>query len=87
MCFECGRSGSKLYACLHCIHFGCKGEHIHRHFEATNHYMALELNHSLLYCYHCKDYVHDTQCTKIAMQHKFKEARFVCQPRSSSGQN
>lgn len=77
MCYECGRSGPKLFACLHCIYFGCKGDHILKHFEASNHYIGLALNHSMLYCYHCKDYVHDDQCREIAKQHQSKEARSV----------
>lgn len=75
MCYECGGSGPILMACLQCIYFGCKGDHFLKHVKSANHFLSLELTHSLLYCHHCKDYVHDAPCREIVKQHQAKGAR------------
>lgn len=75
MCYECGGSGPQLFACLHCIYFGCKGDHFLKHCGSSNHFIGLELNHSVLYCYLCKDFIYDEQCREIARHHQVKEAR------------
>lgn len=75
MCYDCGSSGPFLLACLYCIYFACKGHHFSSHCASSGHYLGLELNHGLLYCHQCKDYVHDEQCLDIARQHQSKEAR------------
>lgn len=78
MCYECGGSGPTLFACLHCIYFACKGDHFQAHLSASpDHYLGLELNHGLLYCHQCRDYVYDEQCRELIRQHQSKEARWV----------
>lgn len=75
MCYECGASGPSLFACLHCIYFGCKGDHLAGHQKSTNHCIAVALNSGQIYCLRCKDYVYDEQCREIARQHLRQEAR------------
>lgn len=75
LCYTCGSSGPQLYSCLHCIHFGCKGDHILSHLDAQNHIIALELLYGMIYCNACKDFVYDLDCYALAEKHLRKEAR------------
>lgn len=75
VCYTCGGSGPQLYSCLHCIHFGCKGEHIIDHMERQSHYIALELGYGMIYCHACRDYVYDADCYELAEKHLRREAR------------
>lgn len=62
---------------MHCIFFGCRGEHINDHLKKNNHYIAMELAHGMLYCFNCKDYIYHDECQKIAQKNRDKEARLV----------
>lgn len=75
LCYKCGGSGPQLYACLHCIYFGCKGAHIMEHLKVNKHYIALELSYGMLWCSGCKDFIYDAECQDIARKHLQKEAR------------
>lgn len=75
LCYQCGGSGPLLYACLHCIYFGCKGAHIMDHLKMNKHYIALELSYGMLWCGGCKDFIYDSECQDIARKHLQKEAR------------
>lgn len=77
VCYACGGSGPHLYACLHCIYFGCKGRHIFDHMEKKEHYVALELNYGIIYCHYCKDYIYSSDCYAVAENHLRREARYI----------
>ncbi|XP_014099926.1 ubiquitin carboxyl-terminal hydrolase nonstop [Bactrocera oleae] len=74
-CFECGSYGLQVYACLHCIYFGCRGAHIATHLRAKKHSIALELSHGTLYCNSCRDFIYDTRCREIAGVNRRLEAK------------
>lgn len=74
-CFECGSYGLQVYACLHCIYFGCRGAHIATHLRAKKHSIALELSHGTLYCNACRDFIYDTRCREIAGVNRRLEAK------------
>lgn len=75
LCHECGGSGPDLYACLHCIFFGCKGAHIGDHLKINQHFIALELSYGMLWCGGCKDFIYDAECQDIARRHLQREAK------------
>lgn len=75
LCYTCGNSGPQLYSCLHCIFFGCKGQHIVDHLESKRHHIALELSFGMIYCHTCRDFIYDPECYAIAEKHLRKEAR------------
>lgn len=77
LCYTCGGSGPQLYSCLHCIYFGCKGQHILDHLKTSKHVIALELCYGMIYCNSCKDFIYDQQCQAIAEKHLRKEARHL----------
>lgn len=72
-CYVCG-STSKLYSCLECIFFACKGEHLNEHFQSMHHSIGLELAHGMLYCHPCKDFIYFEKCKQIKRSHLHKEA-------------
>ncbi|XP_064545392.1 ubiquitin carboxyl-terminal hydrolase nonstop [Drosophila montana] len=74
-CFECGSYGIQLYACLHCIYFGCRGAHITSHLRAKKHNIALELSHGTLYCYACRDFIYDARSREYALINRKLEAK------------
>ncbi|KAH8372122.1 hypothetical protein KR093_010113 [Drosophila rubida] len=74
-CFECGSYGIQMYACLHCIYFGCRGAHITSHLRAKKHNVALELSHGTLYCYACRDYIYDARSRDYALINRKLEAK------------
>ncbi|EDV41027.2 uncharacterized protein Dana_GF10813 [Drosophila ananassae] len=74
-CFECGSYGIQLYACLHCIYFGCRGAHITSHLRAKKHNVALELSHGTLYCYACRDFIYDARSREYALINRKLEAK------------
>ncbi|XP_030372085.1 ubiquitin carboxyl-terminal hydrolase nonstop [Scaptodrosophila lebanonensis] len=74
-CFECGSYGIQLYACLHCIYFGCRGTHITSHLRAKKHNVALELSHGTLYCYACRDFIYDARSREYALINRKLEAK------------
>lgn len=75
LCYTCGNSGPQLYSCLHCIFFGCKGQHIVEHLESKRHNIALELGFAMIYCHACRDFIYDPECYAMAEKHLRKEAR------------
>lgn len=75
LCYACGSSGPQLYSCLHCIYFGCRGEHIAQHMHAYQHHIALELTHGVLYCWECDDHVYHPDVHDMADVHLRREAR------------
>lgn len=75
LCYTCGSSGPQLYSCLHCIFFGCKGQHIVDHLESKRHHIALELSFGMIYCHACRDFIYDPECYVMAEKHLRKEAR------------
>lgn len=75
MCCECGGSGPQLFACLHCIYFGCRGQHIRDHMRSSKHYIVIELCYGVIYCGICEDYIYDPECQEMAKKHLQKEAR------------
>ncbi|XP_016975110.2 LOW QUALITY PROTEIN: ubiquitin carboxyl-terminal hydrolase nonstop [Drosophila rhopaloa] len=74
-CFECGSYGIQLYACLHCIYFGCRGAHITSHLRSKKHNVALELSHGTLYCYACRDFIYDARSREYALINRKLEAK------------
>ncbi|XP_067613180.1 ubiquitin carboxyl-terminal hydrolase nonstop [Eurosta solidaginis] len=76
-CFECGSYGLQVYACLHCIYFGCRGAHIATHLRAKKHAIALELSHGTLYCNSCRDFIYDSRCREIATVNRRLEAKDI----------
>ncbi|XP_058985166.1 ubiquitin carboxyl-terminal hydrolase nonstop [Musca domestica] len=74
-CFECGSYGIQLFACLHCIYFGCRGSHITTHLRAKKHSIALELSHGTLYCNSCRDYIYDGRSRELAAVNRKLEAK------------
>ncbi|XP_034659781.1 ubiquitin carboxyl-terminal hydrolase nonstop isoform X1 [Drosophila subobscura] len=74
-CFECGSASIQLYACLHCIYFGCRGAHIHSHLRAKKHHVALELSHGTLYCHACRDFIYDSRSREYALINRKLEAK------------
>lgn len=64
-----------MYACLHCIYFGCRGAHITSHLRSKKHNIALELSHGTLYCYACRDFIYDARSRDYALINRKLEAK------------
>ncbi|XP_055908152.1 ubiquitin carboxyl-terminal hydrolase nonstop [Eupeodes corollae] len=74
-CFECGSFGLQIFACLHCIYFGCKGTHIIDHSKYSKHPLSLELSHGAVYCNSCRDYTYDHRFQEIQDKNRRLEAK------------
>ncbi|XP_063783664.1 ubiquitin carboxyl-terminal hydrolase 44 [Pseudophryne corroboree] len=64
-CVDCNTTES-VWACLSCAHVACGRyieEHALRHFQESNHPMALEVNELYVFCYLCDDYVLNDNAT------------------------
>ncbi|XP_055460320.1 ubiquitin carboxyl-terminal hydrolase 51 [Psammomys obesus] len=73
ICNICSTHNNRLRLCVSCVFFGCFTEkHIHNHAETTQHSLAIDLCHGIIYCFMCKDYVYDKDIEKIAKETKQK---------------
>ncbi|XP_012891204.1 PREDICTED: ubiquitin carboxyl-terminal hydrolase 51 isoform X1 [Dipodomys ordii] len=73
ICHVCSTHMNRLHSCLSCVYFGCFTEkHIHKHAEAKQHNLAVDLYHGVIYCFMCKDYVYDKDIEQIAKETKEK---------------
>jgi ubiquitin carboxyl-terminal hydrolase 22/27/51 len=66
-CFSssCGVQHSrKIFSCLHCIYFSCQN-HLTEHYKNKKHYIGVNLDHGMLYCQICSDYIYENKFLKI----------------------
>lgn len=64
-CMVCNTTES-VWACLNCSHVACGRyieEHALKHFQESNHPLALEVNELYVFCYLCDDYVLNDNAT------------------------
>lgn len=64
-CMVCNTTES-VWACLNCSHVACGRyieEHALKHFQESNHPVALEVNELYVFCYLCDDYVLNDNAT------------------------
>lgn len=64
-CMVCNTTES-VWACLSCSHVACGRyieEHALKHFQESNHPVALEVNELYIFCYLCDDYVLNDNAT------------------------
>lgn len=64
-CMECNTTES-MWACLSCSHVACgryNEEHALKHFQESQHPVALEVNELYVFCYICDDYVLNDNAT------------------------
>ncbi|XP_012406030.1 ubiquitin carboxyl-terminal hydrolase 44 [Sarcophilus harrisii] len=64
-CVDCNTTDS-VWACLSCSHVACGRyieEHALKHFQDSNHPVALEVNELYVFCYLCDDYVLNDNAT------------------------
>nr|XP_004650246.1 ubiquitin carboxyl-terminal hydrolase 44 [Jaculus jaculus]XP_045007738.1 ubiquitin carboxyl-terminal hydrolase 44 [Jaculus jaculus]XP_045007740.1 ubiquitin carboxyl-terminal hydrolase 44 [Jaculus jaculus] len=64
-CVDCSSTES-IWACLSCSHVACGRyieEHALKHFQASKHPLALEVNEMYAFCYFCNDYVLNDNAT------------------------
>lgn len=75
LCYSCGNSGPQLHACLHCIHFACKGKHMYDHMEEKDHVISLELSYGMIFCHACNDFIYNHEFQELAKNHLRLEAK------------
>ncbi|GFT87762.1 ubiquitin carboxyl-terminal hydrolase 22 [Nephila pilipes] len=74
-CKQC-KSTDKIHACLYCPYFGCffnesKNElayehgHIEKHARESHHSISVNMDHGVLFCFICNDYIYDDRCQDI----------------------
>ncbi|XP_071443594.1 ubiquitin carboxyl-terminal hydrolase 22 [Hetaerina americana] len=75
-CHMCHNTGSRLHSCLYCIFFGCYSlGHIQQHAEQKKHFLAVDLNYGMVYCFQCGDYVYEKDLENIAREHQMKATK------------
>ena len=59
-CTDCNdiMASARLHCCLECIHIGCYGTHMNKHYESTKHQFYMDFVHCNVYCCECRDYVY-----------------------------
>lgn len=73
-CQSCDKYESKIFSCGHCIFFACK-THVTDHFKSKKHYIFFNLEHGMIYCALCFDYVYDSVFLKINEKNQIKVAK------------
>lgn len=68
------QESSQLFSCLHCIYLCCK-THLIEHYQSQKHYIAVNLEHGMIFCLICNDYQYDSRFLKINEKNQYKAAK------------
>lgn len=68
-CFQCTENNSskydnKIFSCAHCVFLACKS-HLADHYKSKKHFIGINIEHGMLFCFICSDYVYDSVYLKI----------------------
>lgn len=74
LCYSCDSPSKNLFSCLHCIYISCK-THLVEHYKNKKHFIGVSLDHGMIYCQLCGDYVYDSKFLKINEKNQLKAAK------------
>jgi ubiquitin carboxyl-terminal hydrolase 22/27/51 len=72
-CFNCDKY-EKIFSCLHCIFLACQ-PHLAEHYRQKKHFIGVNLDHGMLYCQICCDYIYENKFLKINEKNQNKAAK------------
>lgn len=63
--------GPRVHMCLHCVSVCCKASgHLAQHFEASGHFLAIDVTHRQTFCARCDDYIYDPDIERVVEQER-----------------